>query len=141
MWPLYEAIKLAQEDQKISFMSFFGIETIFSIPLGLTVDTNFLHGGCDLLWWFEYAGKLDVRATDFSLPVLPCSYLHNACKKLRHSAYFLKADKCSFILSIIMVYYMHSLLLWKQLNFVPKYRQHPVFYFFIFQYDHFENDG
>ena len=107
-------------------MVFLGIETSLSIPFGLTVDKKFVHVGGDLFWGFEYAGKLDNRATDFSLPVLSCSYLHNACKKLRHSPYFLKADKCSFILSIIMVYYMHTLLLWKQLIVVPKYPQHPV---------------
>jgi len=49
MWPLNEAIKLAQEDRKMTFIGFFwGIVTSFSIPIGLTVDANFVHAGCDV---------------------------------------------------------------------------------------------
>ena len=48
MWPLNEAIKLAQEDRKITFIVFLGIVTSFSIPIGLTVDANFVHAGCDV---------------------------------------------------------------------------------------------
>ena len=48
MWPLNEAIKLAQEDRKITFIVFLSIVTSFSIPIGLTVDANFVHAGCDV---------------------------------------------------------------------------------------------
>ena len=48
MWPLNEAIKLAQEDRKITFKVFLGHSNFIQYPIGLTVDANFVHAGCDV---------------------------------------------------------------------------------------------